>query len=102
MITSTYATKTELNAKQNASTAVEVATAGTAVGDSTHPVYVNANGVATKIDKVAAAAKADTATSATTATTATNATNATNDADGNEITETYATKTEVGSKLSSI
>ena len=36
------------------------------------------------------------------ATSATNATNATNDADGNEITETYATKTEVGSKLSSI
>ena len=105
VITSTYATKTELSAKQNASTAVEVATAGTAVGDSTHPVYVNASGVATKIDKVAAAAKADTATSATsatTATTATNATNATNDADGNEITETYATKTEVGSKLSSI
>ncbi len=103
VITSTYATKTELNAKQNASTAVEVATAGTAVGDSTHPVYVNASGVATKIDKVAAAAKADTATSATsatTATTATNATNATNDADGNEITETYATKSELTSGLS--
>ena len=99
VITSTYAKKTDLNAKQNASTAVEVATAGTAVGDSTHPVYVNASGVATKIDKVAAAAKADTATSATSAT---NATNATNDADGNDITETYATKTEVGSKLSSI
>ena len=94
VITSTYATKTELNAKQNASTAVEVATAGTAVGDSTHPVYVNASGVATKIDKVAAAAKADTATSAT------NATNATNDADGNEITETYATKSELTSGLS--
>ena len=102
VITSTYAKKTELSAKQNASTAVEVATAGTAVGDSTHPVYVNASGVATKIDKVAAAVKADTATSATTATTATNATNATQDASGNVITETYATKTEVGSKLSSI
>lgn len=100
VITSTYATKTELNAKQNASTAVEVATAGTAVGDSSHPVYVNASGVATKIDKVAAAAKADTATSATSATTATNATNATNDADGNEITETYATKSELTSGLS--
>ena len=93
VITSTYATKTELSAKQNASTAVEVATAGTAVGDSTHPVYVNASGVATKIDKVAAAAKADTATSAT---------KASQDASGNVITSTYATKTEVGSKLSSI
>ena len=99
VITSTYATKTELSAKQNASTAVEVATAGTAVGDSTHPVYVNASGVATKIDKVAAATKADTATSATSAA---SATKATQDADGNEITKTYATKTEVGSKLSSI
>ena len=102
VITSTYATKTELSAKQNASTAVEVATAGTAVGDSTHPVYVNASGVATKIDKVAAAAKADTATSATTATTAASATKASQDASGNVITSTYATKTEVGSKLSSI
>ena len=109
VITSTYATKTELSAKQNASTAVEVATAGTAVGDSTHPVYVNARGVATKIDKVAAAVKADTATSATSATTATTATNATNatnatkatqDASGNVITSTYATKTELTSGLS--
>ena len=99
VITSTYAKKTDLNAKQNASTAVKVATAGTAVGDSTHPVYVNASGVATKIDKVAAAAKADTATSATSAA---SATKATQDASGNVITSTYATKTEVGSKLSSI
>ena len=89
VITSTYATKTELSAKQNASTAGEVATAGTAVGDSTHPVYVNASGVATKIDKVAAAAKADTATSATTAT------KATQDASGNVITSTYATKSQI-------
>ena len=87
-----YATKTELNAKQNASTAVEVAAAGTAVGDATHPVYVNASGVATKIDKVAAAAKADTAT------TATSATKATQDASGNVITTTYATKTELNAK----
>ena len=36
---------------------------------------------------------------ATTATTATSATNATNDADGNEITETYATKDELTSGL---
>ena len=36
---------------------------------------------------------------ATTATTATSATNATNDADGNEITETYATKDEMTSGL---
>ena len=100
VITSTYATKTELSAKQNASTAVEVATAGAAVGDSTHPVYVNASGVATKIDKVAAAAKADTATSATNATNATNATKASQDASGNVITSTYATKTELTSGLS--
>ena len=40
------------------------------------------------------------ATTATTATSATNATNATNDADGNEITETYATKSELTSGLS--
>ena len=39
------------------------------------------------------------ATTATTATDATNATNATNDADGNEITETYATKDELTSGL---
>ncbi|MBO8425093.1 MAG: hypothetical protein IAC69_01285 [Proteobacteria bacterium] len=87
-----YATKTELNAKQNASTAVEVATAGTAVGDATHPIYVNASGVATKIDKVAAAETADTATSAT------SATKATQDASGNVITTTYATKTELNAK----
>ena len=87
-----YATKTELNAKQNASTAVEVAKAGTAVGDATHPVYVNASGVATKIDKVAAAATADTAT------TADSATKATQDASGNVITTTYATKTELNAK----
>ncbi len=74
------------------STAVKVATAGTAVGDATHPVYVNASGVATKIDKVAAAATADTATSAT------SATKATQDASGNVITTTYATKTELNAK----
>lgn len=85
----------QVDAKQNASTAVKVAAAGTAVGDATHPVYVNASGVATKIDKVAAAATADTAT---TATTATNATKATQDASGNVITTTYATKTELNAK----
>ena len=74
------------------STAVKVATAGTAVGDATHPVYVNASGVATKIDKVAAAETADTATSAT------SATKATQDASGNVITTTYATKTELNAK----
>ena len=77
------------------STAVKVATAGTAVGDATHPVYVNASGVATKIDKVAAAATADTATTATTATSATSATKATQDASGRVITTTYATKSEI-------
>ena len=79
----------QVDAKQNASTAVKVATAGTAVGDATHPVYVNANGVATRIDKVAAAVSADTATSAT---------KATQDASGNVITTTYATKTELNAK----
>lgn len=88
-----YATKTELNAKQNASTAVEVAAAGTAVGDATHPVYVNASGVATKIDKVAAAAKADTAT------TADSATKATQDASGRVIADTYATKDEIPDEI---
>ena len=60
------------NTYQVKSTAV-THTANTAAGDSTHPVYVAANGVATKIDKVAAATTADSATTATTATTATNA-----------------------------
>ena len=76
----------QVDAKQNASTAVKVATAGTAVGDTTHPVYVNASGVATKIDKVAAAASADTATSAT---------KATQDGNGLNIANTYAKKTEL-------
>ena len=48
---------------------------------------------------VSHATKADTATSATSAA---SATKATQDASGNVITSTYATKTEVGSKLSSI
>ena len=76
----------QVDAKQNASTAVKVATAGTAVGDATHPVYVNASGVATRIDKVAAAASADTATSAT---------KATQDGNGENIANTYAKKTEL-------
>ena len=76
----------QVDAKQNASTAVKVATAGTAVADTTHPVYVNASGVATKIDKVAAAASADTATSAT---------KATQDGNGANIANTYAKKTEL-------
>lgn len=69
VITTTYATKTELGNKQDASTAVKH-TANTAVGDTTHPVYVAANGTATAITKVAAAATADSATTATTATNA--------------------------------
>ena len=76
----------QVDAKQNASTAVKVATAGTVVGDATHPVYVNASGVATRIDKVAAAASADTATSAT---------KATQDGNGLNIANTYAKKTEL-------
>ena len=46
-----------LAAKQNADTAV-THTANTAVGDSAHPVYVDASGAAVKIDKVAAATNA--------------------------------------------
>ena len=76
----------QVDAKQNASTAVKVATAGTAVGDTSHPVYVNASGVATRIDKVAAAESADTATSAT---------KATQDGNGANIANTYAKKTEL-------
>ena len=76
----------QVDAKQNASTAVKVAAAGTAVGDTTHPVYVNASGVATRIDKVAAAESADTATSAT---------KATQDGNGANIANTYAKKTEL-------
>ena len=76
----------QVDAKQNASTAVKVATAGAAVGDASHPVYVNASGVATRIDKVAAAASADTATSAT---------KATQDGNGANIANTYAKKTEL-------
>ena len=79
---------TTIASKQDKSTAV-THTANTAAGDSTHPVYVSASGVATKIDKVAAAATADTATSAT---------KATQDASGNTITTTYATKSEVNAK----
>lgn len=80
---------TTIASKQDKSTAV-THTANTAAGDSTHPVYVNSSGVATKIDKVAAAANADTATSAT---------KATQDASGNVITTTYATKTELTNGL---
>ncbi len=56
------------------------------MGDATHPVYVNSSGVATRIDKVAAAASADTATSAT---------KATQDGNGANIANTYAKKTEL-------
>ena len=76
----------QVDAKQNASTAVKVANAGTAVGDASHPVYVTASGVATRIDKVAAAESADTATSAT---------KATQDGNGANIANTYAKKTEL-------
>lgn len=76
----------QVDAKQNASTAVKVANAGTAVGDASHPVYVNESGVVTRIDKVAAAASADTATSAT---------KATQDGNGENIANTYAKKTEL-------
>ncbi len=74
------------SSKQDKATAV-THTADTAAGDATHPVYVTAAGVATKIDKVAAAAAADTATKAT------------NDGSNRNIVSTYATKTEMGGKV---
>ena len=73
-----------------------VATANTLGGvKSGGDITVATSGAVT----VNSATKADTATSATSAA---SATRATQDASGNVITETYATKTEVGSKLSSI
>lgn len=74
----------ELAGKQNASTAVEVTTAGTAVGSATVPVYVNASGVVAPITSYAGNAAT--------------ATKATEDASGNVITTTYATKTELAGK----
>lgn len=70
-----------LAAKQNANTAV-THTANTAVGDSSHPVYVNASGAAVKIDKVAAASTADSATMAT------------QDGSGRNIASTYVVKAQ--------
>ena len=78
-----------LAAKQNADTAV-THTANTAVGDSSHPVYVNASGAAVKIDKVAAASTADRATKAT------------QDGNGANIASTYAKKTELPTKTSEL
>ncbi len=73
-----------------------VATANTLGGvKSGGDISVATSGAVT----VSHATKADTATSATSAA---SATKATQDASGNVITSTYATKTEVGSKLSSI
>ena len=73
-----------------------VATANTLGGvKSGGDITVASTGAVT----VSHATKADTATSATSAA---SATKATQDASGNVITSTYATKTEVGSKLSSI
>ena len=72
------------NSKQDASTAVEVTTAGTAVGSATVPVYVNASGVVAPITSYAGNAAT--------------ATKATQDASGNVITTTYATKTELAGK----
>lgn len=74
----------ELAGKQNASTAVEVTTAGTAVGSAMVPVYVNASGVVAPITSYAGNAAT--------------ATKATEDASGNVITTTYATKTELAGK----
>lgn len=70
-----------LAAKQNANTAV-THTANIAVGDSAHPVYVNADGAAVKIDKVAAASNADSATKAT------------QDGSGRNIASTYVVKAQ--------
>ena len=70
----------------------KAALAGT-VGSASTPIYLN-NGVPTACDTVARATKADEAGSAATATTATQ------DAAGNVITSTYATKTELNTKVS--
>ncbi len=70
-----------LAAKQNADTAV-THTANTAVGDSAHPVYVDASGAAVKIDKVAAATNADSATKAI------------QDGSGRNIASTYVVKAQ--------
>nr|DAL50227.1 MAG TPA_asm: tail repeat-like protein [Caudoviricetes sp.] len=82
VITTTYATKTELSKKLDTSAAFTRATADT--------LYLG------KTAKAASAATADTATSATSAV---NATKATQDASGNVITTTYATKSEVNTGL---
>ena len=82
VITSTYATKTELSKKLDTSAAFTKATADT--------LYLG---------KTAKAASASTADTATSATSATSATKATQDASGNVITTTYATKTELSKKL---
>ena len=78
------ATQTELNAKQNANTAV-THTASTAAGSATVPVYVNASGVATPITsysgKAATAGTADYAKA---------------DGAGNIIVDTYATQAALG------
>ena len=76
-----------------------VATADTLGGvKSGGNITVGSDGAVT-VNQAARATTATTATSATNATNATTATNATNDADGNEITETYATKDEMTSGL---
>ncbi len=70
------------------------------VGSASTPIYL-LNGVPTACGTVARATKADEANSASTATTATSAssaTKATQDAEGNVITSTYATKTELNTK----
>ena len=74
IITSTYATKTELNAKQDTATAFKQTDAD--------KLYL------AKVGKAVSATSADSATKAT------------QDASGNVITATYATKTEVTSGLS--
>ena len=72
---------------ENAAAPMVKHTANTAAGSETVPVYIAADGTATPI--TAYSGNAATATSATTAT------RATADADGNVITTTYATKSEL-------
>ena len=81
---------TALANKQDKSTAV-THTANTAVGSATVPVYVNSDGVATAITSYSGkAASAGTADSAT---------KATQDGSGNNIVNTYATKTALSEGL---
>lgn len=78
---------------------ITVATDGAVtVNSATNADHATRADSATNATNADHADTADTATNATNATNATKATKATQDADGNVITDTYATKTELGAK----